>query len=337
MFGIEFSEIVLFGRVLGGALAGAAALWGLVFSALKHKHRQGNKDRCIVYEWISERLLLPFFVGVLISIVAWLASVLVVPVGAHEGVALVSSLAQQANALAFYSPLFFIWIGVAVIGLFTLGIKPTIFHRHISKFYALNFALAFLLLALSTWTGGFNREQWFFILHSTHSIFTLGTVLILDYLFLVSKSSDILKQHIYPLFPIISKVIWVGLGVDFLGVLLVYSQALETVPKFFFAQTLIGILIINGVLLAGPITRRLIASIKEGGKLKQRWQLIGDVAGTISITSWFAVTLIDAFKNLTIGYGTLMLLYISLIVLLFVGRLIWGHLQKETLPVTAAF
>jgi len=62
---VELSEILSFGKQLGLVLAGAAALWGLVFK-IKYKHKN-QEQKCIVFEWIAERLLTPLFIGISLS------------------------------------------------------------------------------------------------------------------------------------------------------------------------------------------------------------------------------------------------------------------------------
>jgi hypothetical protein len=267
----------------------------------------------------------------LLAVVSWLWLSLLLPVAAHEGIVLASSLDEKYDALRLFSPIFAIWALISLIGLFVKISKPAFFHRYIFSFYLIQFTFTALLVSFPVWLGGFDRAQWFFIGHSVHSIFTLGTVLILDFLFLNAKSSEVLKQHIFPIFPLVSKFIWIGLGIEFLSVSVVFREAIEFTPKFFFMQTVVGILIINGVLLAGPIARKLVNSVKEGGeKMAKKWVKIGDIAGVISISSWFTITFVDSFDNLTLDYSHFFIFYIALILILLVGHYASEHFQKDT-------
>ena len=165
--------------------------------------------------------------------------------------------------------------------------------------------------------------------HSFHSIFTLGTVLILDFLFLLSRPSDLLRQHIFPLFPTISKVIWVGLAIDFLSVSLVFQEALRLTPKFFFMQTVIAILILNGIWLGGPIARKLMHSMTEGGEaMTRRWMNIASIAGGLSVSSWGTITFMDSFENLPFAYWQYALGYLALIAILFLGHVVMERFTK---------
>lgn len=331
VFGLTTFELLLFLKQVGFAVVGAAALWGFVFLIVRE---QVAHDRyCLVLEWVSERLLFPLFLGGGVAALAWLVMSFMTPAVAHEGVALAPHVEHVHAGLSLLSETVILWVFVTIAGFFVLQSKPRSSYRNLKIFYVLQFLFAALLTSLSTWTGSFDTLQWFYIGHSIHSIFTVGTVLILDFLFLISKSSAILKQHIYPLFPTISKVIWIGLGLDFLSSLLIYSEVFVITPKFLFMQTLIGILIVNGVLLSGPITRKLLLSVAEGGRrMERRWMRIADFAGAVSITSWLTITFVDAFAQLTLGYPTLIASYITIIILLFVGHNVWEYFHQESLP-----
>lgn len=328
MFGIEFPEILVFSRQLGLALAGAACLWGFVFT--KWSRHDPKKPSCLLYEWLGAKLLLLLAGGVFLALTSWLLLLPALDVSAHEGIALLAkeqAVLQQNQAVA---PAIFLLVLVFALLLAARRLWPKVVQEQLEWFYALHLALIMFLMALFSWQGELNTEQLFFWGHSMHSILTLGTVLVLDFLFLLSKSSALLKQHVYPLFPFMSKAIWVGLGIDFLSVALVFQEAIALTPKFFFMQTLIGILIINGVLLAGPITKNMLASVKERGKqLSAKWERIGDIAGVISIASWTTITLVDSFEHLALTYVQLFGAYLALLAVLFVGHMVFEYFQKE--------
>jgi hypothetical protein len=328
MFGAEFSELLLFTRQLGLALTGAAALWGFVF-VMRSKH-QSQKTSCVIYEWIGAKLLLPLTLGVFLALISWFLLLSFLPAFAHEGIVLIAQEETVAQGNEAAAPAMLFLAAALALAFLAKRLWPKVFQERLEWFFALHFALALLLMALFSWQGEWSKQQLFFWGHSIHSITTVGTVLVLDFLFLISKSSSLLKQHIYPLFPTMSKAIWVGLGVDFLSVALVFQQAIQITPKFFFMQTVVAVLIINGVLLAGPITRKMLASVKKGAhRLTKKWERIGGGAGVISIASWGTITLVDFFEHLTLNYFQLLLSYLSLIVILFLGHLLLENLAKK--------
>ena len=323
-------EIFLFVKQLGLALAGAAALWGLVFE-LKSRHKN-QEEKCVIFKWISKRLLLPLLIGILMAVISWIF-LTITPLYAHEGITLPLMSGQISEALAVMFPFFIGWLIFSFIGFLTMMIMPKVFQKYLAPFYFIQFLFITLLISIPAWTGEFSRAQLFFIGHGFHSVLTLGTVLILDFLFLTSKHSVILQQHIFPLTPTLSKVVWIGLGIEFISTALIFNQAISLTPKFFFMQTIIGIIIINGVLLSGPITRKILTSIQEGGKaLNKKWISFANIAGVISITSWFSITLVDSFENLTLNYHHFILFYLGLLIIGLLGHRIWHYFDRYKYP-----
>jgi len=95
----------------------------------------------------------------------------------------------------------------------------------------------------------------------------------------------------------------------------------------------VGILIINGILLAGPITRKMMESLTHGiESMHWKWLLVADAAGAVSITSWVTITFIDFFASLTLGYWQLIVIYVSVLTAGFAGHALWQWLDKEAPP-----
>jgi len=327
MFGTELIELIAFGKQLGIVLVGASALWGFVFLKLS---KPKSKESAAAFKSIGNRLLLPLFGGAGIVVVFWFWLSGIIPVHAHEGIVLEPIRADIIKGLDVFFPLFVVWLLVTLVGLIWWAVKRQSFAKHLAWFFGVQFILATILASVPVWLGEFSKEQLFFIGHNGHSVFTFGTVLILDFLYMTSKNSAVLRSHVFPKFPLISKVVWVGLGFDFLSVALVFNTAVDLTPKFFFMQTVIAMLIINGVFLAGPIARRMVVQVQQTGRvLQKRWLLFADVAGAISIASWFSVTFVDFFKNITLQYSELFSLYLGLIAVLFVSHFLWEKVEPK--------
>jgi hypothetical protein len=327
MFGGTFEELLFFGRQFGFSLAGAAALWGFVFWRFRHKDKR--EPQCLMFDWIAGKLFLLLSLGIFAGFASFVVLQLLSPAYAHEGIVLTLESHLGSAALQFMWPFYLASFAVCIAGIALWRARPKLFLEKLGILYAVQFVLAFSILSVPAWTGKLDFAQVFFAGHSVHSIFTLGTVIVLDYLIIVSKNSKILQQHVFPLFPTLSKVIWAGLALDFLSVALVFDQAISLTPKFFFMQTAIGILIINGVFLVGPITRKMLASVSgKGAAVTPTWMLLAGISGVISICSWSFNTFIDSFHALTFSYWQFMLLYIGLLGTAFVGHLILDHFTK---------
>jgi hypothetical protein len=321
MLGIEAIEAALFFKQVGLAVAGASAMWGMV---LKIKSDgAGGKEKKDTFRELSELLLIPLSVGVAVAIVAWAAVLLInVPIVAgHEGIVVEVSGEDEIDISGITTALFTLLALTSLIGFAFYKSGKDKFKKVLKEFYAIEFAILALLVSFPVWTGGFGKEQLFLIGHNAHSILTIGTVIALDFIFFASESVNRIKRHLYPFLPNISKVIWVGLGIEFVSVSFIFSGALELTPRFFFIQTIIGIIIVNGAFLAGPVNRKLVSSVKgnKAVSLSKNWETVVGVSGAISITSWTAVTFIDFLKNVTATYWELATLYIGLLIIFYLS------------------
>lgn len=324
IFGFEIPLIISFLQQLGLAVAGAAALWGGVFVIYSDRKAKTSTTDGVVFRWLATRLFWLLVAGFIIAMGAWLMRAF--GVYAHEGIVLVPTIEQTLSAFVLTQSLYILWAILTLFGFFVLWKKQA----WLGLFFVLQFVLVSVMISFPAWTGEFGRHQAFFIGHNIHSIFTVGTVLVLDYLYLSSKSSLLLKQNIFSFFPVISKVIWVGLGFDFISVALVFNDAIMFTPKFFFMQTVVGILIINGAFLSGPMTRMMARTVsKEMKPLSRKQTFLADVCGTLSVTSWTTITFIDFFHDLPFTYGQFLLGYGVYILIAYTGHALWEYFDKE--------
>lgn len=315
MFGIEVVEVVLFFKQLGLAVVGASALWGFVLRVESRRAKDTEKKE--VFAVLSEKLLLPLGLGAIVAILAWLSLIFfdAALVSAHEGI-VIDPVDYGATPISRTSNIFFILLAaISAIGFGLYKFNKEKFKKWAGKFYLAELATAAILI-VPVWTGEFEKEQIFFIGHNMHSIITIGTVIVLDFLFFASESVDRIKRHLYPFLPNISKAIWIGLGIEFLGVSLIFSEALDLTPKFFFMQTIVGIIIINGAFLAGPMNKKLISSVSGGvvRGLSKKWVRIEGIAGVISISSWGTITFLDSIRGLTASYWQMAMFYAGVLI-----------------------
>lgn len=327
--GLELDAFISFVRQFGLALAGASALWALVF--VWKADRTETKVDDVIMRWVGKRLTYVMYGGVFVATVAHLIYGSLLPAVAHEGVRIIPTTQDALMGYEATLPIFGVWVALCLAGLLFKQFKPEAFQSIFKPYLFVNFLLAAVIIsAASAWRADLSTANLFFAFHGFHSIFTLGTVLVLDFLILSSKSSRTLQQHIFPHFAWISAAIWIGLGLDFLSVQLIFSEALVLDARFLFAQTVVSILIINGVLLSGPITRKILSVLDNGmNSLPKRWSLFADIAGTVSITSWLTITFIDYLEQSTVGYWQFMAVYVAVIVVLFVGHYFWERFDRH--------
>ncbi|MFT5281106.1 MAG: hypothetical protein ACI9AR_000563 [Flavobacteriaceae bacterium] len=326
----ETVSLLDFFRQIFFAIAGAASLWGAYFIFFARKGKNNGKE--IVIEWVAYRLLFPLFLSVVGLIALYLIATFIHPSYAHEGISVLPTISQIARSVAFTTPLFFIWSGIILFGVLFRFLKPKLFSKIVFPFYIFSFIGAFILISLPGIASDMTLQA-FFVGHGFHSIFTIGTVLMLDYIFIIINHKPIVQQNIFPFLPLLSKVIWVGLGIDFISVLLIFPGALDLTPVFHFIQTIVAIVIINGVILSGPLSRKILSSVKKDGQeIKGKWGVIASLCGVISVVSWGTITFLDFFKTIDVTYNTLWLFYIGIIFVLFLGHRAHERFEKKQLP-----
>jgi len=332
MFGITLTEFLLFLREFGIAIAGAASLWGLLFWFLSQKVRE--KREAALWHGASQKLLWMFFSGLFFYSMLWIILAVlecIFCVQAHEGISLPQTADQLTLSMRAQYPAFVTLLGFWASGLVLLCIARRFLLTH------LHFGYGFVFLT----TSGFLLYPWGGLasfthvvsnaLHSWHSILTLGSVIIIDFLY-ISLRHNLRSLHA-KIFVFVTKGIWIGLGLDFLSAGLIFQEVFEPTAKLFFAQTLIAILIINGVMLSGPIARAIL-SFQEHAKhseIPSKLHQVVGISGSISLASWITVKAIDGFRDLTLSYGELFGLYIIFIAAIFILRETFDHfLLRET-------
>ncbi|MEX2054354.1 MAG: hypothetical protein WD883_02335 [Candidatus Colwellbacteria bacterium] len=324
---IEVQPVELWGIIkqVGLAVAGASSLWGLVFSVRKRHQPSPSK--------ISLYTLLSLCAGGVAAVVGWFGMQLSLNVAwAHEGITVVPILEEIANALLLTRPGYVFWVSLLILGVFGWLRNRERFIQLLSPFYALHLGLITFLISLPAWNGfSETATQLFYMGHGFHSILTLGSVIVLDFLFLMSLAKPDLRAELYPIFPFISLGIWIGLGIDFLSVALIFQEGLALTSKFFFMQTVVGIIIINGVLLSGPITRKLLISLKNGRSLLgKRWVFIINVSGTISVSSWLTIAVVDFLEHIEVPYHYWLAGYVGFVLVAYCLHEIVVKIEPET-------
>lgn len=313
MFGIEQVEVLLLLRQLGLALAGSAAFWGSVFLFLSRKSK--NREAAL-WQGAAQNLLWLFFPALFFYGVVW-TTLAVTQCAfcayAHEGISIAMDKSLLAATLQRQIPFVALLLSIS----FILFSPLTFFRGRRLSLSRLSWGYGFFFISVSflmlyPWQEYASLREWLSTtLHSWHSILTLGSVIVVDFLYTVLRHN--LKVLLPRIFSLITKAIWVGLGLDFLSAGLVFNEAFAPSDKLLFMQTLIGIIIINGVFLSGPLARALFSDFF------QLQRIIG-ISGPISLAGWLSITTLDGFQSLTLSYVQLALLYIAFVLLIFIGH-----------------
>ncbi len=308
-----FINSVRFIAQVAVSVAGAAALWGLFFA-----WRGKKKNNKSFFE--LEIKLAPLFFGAFAAFLFfWCAAVFIYPsiASAHEGIVRTHAEYIQKGFAAGLPWVVLITVTGAV-GFYLYRARKNIFKNYAHWFFFTQFVLISVFLWLVSYTGElFSKQQVSLGLHNWHSIITLGTVIVVDYLFLKCETQEKLKKVLYPSYPAMSVAIWTGLGIEFLSTTL-FSGDIPDTSQFLFNQTVIAILVINGALLSVKINEALIKLVKseQHSQLSSGMEKVVGISGAVSFASWLTITFLDFFE-LPFGYWILIVLYLGFIAVLY--------------------
>ena len=309
MFDINAFEVVAFVRQVSGAVAGAAGLHGwLLFN------RQHGK---------LSRLLEPLMIGAsVVYIAAWAVAFVGDSVAqAHVGVSIYPVLSDVIRSHPVQIPLVLVLMALLVTSKHGLIKAPRLYHF-------LYFVVMSLLISTYAITPQLDLRQVSYVWHGWHSILTLGTVIVLDYLFFVCRNKRKLLAMLTASFDRFTILILSGLAIDMMSTYVILDEALRLNDRFFFVQTVVGILLINGILLSGPLTRRAAVYMKREHDIPKPLHVILGLAGVISLVSWNTITFLDFVPNISLSYAVLAAIYIIAIACGFAIHMVIERLPK---------
>jgi len=313
---IGLLDVVSFVRQASAAIAGAAALFSLFFFS-------GGKKQ--LFRAIDQNIVVASVVYIAAWVVGWMLRA--PAVAAHVGVSLTPAIDDFTRGYIVQWPL------VIVLAILVLTSRRGF--ARLPQAYNLSFFIIMSLL-ISTYgvAATFGRQELSYILHGWHSILTLGTVVVLDYLFFVSRNDRKQLAMLTESFSLFTVFIFIGLGLDWLSTYFILPGALDTSQRFFFVQTLIVIIIINGVLLSGPLTRAASKYLSVKKQLPPRLQMGLGLMGVISLVSWVTITFLDFVQDIGLSYWQLGAIYLALIAAGFITHLVidgWPFGTKKLL------
>jgi len=313
MFDINPLEIVAFARQASGAVAGAAGLHGWLF----YNRSQGK----------FAKLLTPLIIGSsLVYIAAWSIGFLGYnQAHAHVGISLEPTLTDIAQSYAWQIPLMGVLLVLLAATRWGLTRAPRVI-------YFLYFIVLSLLISTYAISDSLDPQQISYIWHGWHSILTLGTVIVLDYLFFTCRHDRALLAKFHWSFNRFTLLILTGLLLDVLSTYLILDEALRLNARFFFVQTIVGILLINGIILAEPLTRKATVFLASKRALPKPLNAVLGLAGAISFVSWNTITFLDFVPDISLSYGSLATIYLAVIACGFMGHLIMENVSLGVKP-----
>jgi len=322
-FGLTALGLLRFTAQVGLALMGASGLWGMVFARQASRGPEGDREGA---RGITHMLVRISLIGFALFFLAWLIGVFVVfpsTVNAHEGITIRDIPREHIQqGVAASIPFVALTTIVVIAGLILYRRHRDTFLRYAREYFMSQFILVSGLMFFGVFSGGLGSTQFYYFFHGWHSIFTVGTVIVVDLLYMGTLASDAMRRMLYRFFPWLSKSIWIGLGIDQLNNIHLYSQHNWQDAQFLMTQIVVGIIIVNGTLLSGRMNEALIALIREDGTVEHfnaKTERITGLSGAISLTSWLTITFIDYF-SLTIGPLLFFGVWAAVVFMLFSSR-----------------
>ena len=356
MLGIEITALFRFFIQLNLVLAGAAALWAFVFAGKAKKEQ--NREKKKSWHLLIHGSGFVFFPSLLAFIASWWVGYLFVfspQAAAHEGVAHSAVFPHTLTIQGFEANFIFVSL-ITILALPALRMflkdKEYRFENKSSLIFGTFFILLSIILSLSTWAKELSWDQLAYTLHNWHSIITLGTVIMVDFLYLYTVKKDKLKHVLYRFYPKMSAAIWFGLGLDFISSFILLSESgFPSTEQFVFNQTVVAILVINGALLSVRTNDKMISLLNPDGtvsELNETWDNTIRISGSVSFASWVTITFIDFF-SIELSYWPLLFGYLAFIAILYAtkpmaektissvcDKLDDATLPADTLPATSA-
>jgi hypothetical protein len=144
----------------------------------------------------------------------------------------------------------------------------------------------------------------------------LGSVLLVDVLWMRAQSNEKFSHSVRQIFPILSGAIWIGLVILIAsGLLLMLERPSYYLHEAYFQLKLLVtvIILLNGLYLNIKIRPRL-DSLLSSAEYTGPGRLAALASGAISIVSWFAALVLALFRSTELSFGALLILYLTMIV-----------------------
>ena len=164
-----------------------------------------------------------------------------------------------------------------------------------------------------------NNQQTLTILHVFSMGLGLGATTVADFLFFRFLRDLKITQQEAEVLNTISKVIWVVLVliiISGLGLYLPDAERLNDSSKFMVKLTVIGVILLNGVMLNTLIGPRLSVIFGEEVNFTKspRWvRKLAFAGGAISMTSWYSVFILGSLRKQPYTYWEILGVYLILL------------------------
>jgi ABC-type xylose transport system permease subunit len=169
------------------------------------------------------------------------------------------------------------------------------------------------------------------VLHVIGVVVGGGAAFVADSIFFSSVKDAVISKTELRFIKLAGKIVWVGLAIMLIsgiGIFLTNPDLYLNSSKFLAKMSIVGVLILNGILFHVNHIPRLHRHANEhlpssDDFIRHRPHLL--ISGAISATSWTFAFILGSIPGIPVPYVAIMTFYLCSIVLACVGSFLIGH------------
>jgi hypothetical protein len=164
--------------------------------------------------------------------------------------------------------------------------------------------------------GFIDAKTLFIILHIFGAILGAGSAFLTDAMYFTVVKDKIITDSELRFIKLGSTMVWGGIFLIIISGLLLFSLDPEVYlnsNKFLAKMTIVGILVINGLVFHFEHLRTCAEHIGEHLPSSKVWRsksIILYASGAISVVSWISTIILGVFRGVPYNYSTIMLVYL---------------------------
>jgi hypothetical protein len=172
-----------------------------------------------------------------------------------------------------------------------------------------------------TLLGFIDGKTFFVILHVLGAVIGMGAAVMTDLMYFTVVKDRIITKAELRFIELGSRMVWLGLFIIVLSGLVIFSsdpEAYLASSKFLAKMTIVGVLIINGLVFHFEHLVTCRANLGVHLPSQKEWRaksILLYASGAISATSWFFAVVLGSLDAVPYSYGIIMLSYLLVLAL----------------------
>ncbi len=150
------------------------------------------------------------------------------------------------------------------------------------------------------------------VLHVIAVVCAMGAAFAADILFNFYRADKKLSRMEMSTLAILSRIVWYGLFIIVISGFVIFLSDVARYlasAKFLAKMTIVGILIVNGIVLDRYVWRHMLHGGFFTARREARARTVAFICGAISIISWISALTLGMLHELSSSYNTIMIVY----------------------------